>query len=1169
VGNTYEASTGVWSGSPRRSYAFQWQRCDEAGEECTDITGATSPSYTVAEGDLGSTVRMVITASNTLGSASSASAPSEVIIEAPVNILLPTISGTLQEGVELTADPGEWERASGYGYEWQRCNGLGEECADVERYWEASYTPTEEDAEHTLRVIVTAWNGAGEASATSLASAVVTSSGLPRNTELPTISSEAETLSATPGSWHSSGSLSYTYQWERCDEHGEACVGIEGATSLTYPLVEADVEHTLRVAVTATNPFGSATATSEATAVMHATPPPTNAEAPTISGVAQVSQDLTAYPGSWEHASHYAYQWQRCNGHGGGCASIEGATSSTYTLTEAEVEHTIRAAVTATGLGGNETVRTAATAVVTPITPPTNAEAPTIIGVPTAGHTLSAVHGNWSTPHEPLSYVYQWRRCDAAGESCSDIAGATAATYTAGSEDTGGHTLRVVVTATDALGVPGSASSDPRYIAAAVRTTEYSYDANGNLETRTDGNGHSTSYEYGPANEQTKVTQADGSTTETGYDGDGLVTSQTDGNGHMTKYRRNVLGQVSEVTDPLGRKTSKEYDLAGNLTSVTDPAERTTTYRYDPANRLIEKTYSDGTTPNVEYEYDADGNKLKVIDGTGTSTYHYDELDRLSEATDGHGDSTGYEYDLAGDQTKLTYQSGESVERKFDEDGRLAGIKDWLGNETSFAYDPDSNLTSTTFPEATSETDRYAYNLADQITETSFGKSSETLASVTYGRDGEGQVASTSSTELPGEASSSYTYNQANRLTKDGATAYEYDPAGSPTKLGSSAAAYDEASQPEHAGGTDFSYDAVGERTKATPSAGPSTSYGYDQAGELASVSRLSEGEAPAIEDSYAYSGDGLRTSQTSGGTTKYLSWDQSAGLPLILGDGNDSFIYGPADTPIEQIDNTTGTVTYLHHDQAGSTRLLTGSTGTVSGKCAYSAYGTPTCEGSSTPLGFDGEYTSADTGLIYMRARTYDPSTAQFLSLDPLEKLTRAPYDFAEDNPLNESDPTGLGDWLGLGIPSPGEVLFPGGGSGQACLGGTISYGGISVGLEACYVHTPHGEGVAITPSVTAGPGIGVNVHAGAGESNACRPSEYGGLFSQVGGSAELGTGVYYGRFSSFPYNELSGSRSVEGWTAGGSVGIGAEAGVGGSYTFTIPIGGESGGSGSSGCGC
>src|SRR5271168_4254099 len=111
-----------------------------------------------------------------------------------------------------------------------------------------------------------------------------------------------------------------------------------------------------------------------------------------------------------------------------------------------------------------------------------------------------------------------------------------------------------------------------------------------------------------------------------------------------------------------------------------------------------------------------------------------------------------------------------------------------------------------------------------------------------------------------------------------------------------------------------------------------------------------------------------------------------------------------------EQINTSTGTVTYLHHDQAGSTRLLTGSTGTVTGKCTYSAYGTPTCEGTSTtPRGYDSQYTSTDTGLIYLRNRVYDPTTAQFLTVDPLEKLTGAPYNYAGDNPVNESDPTGL----------------------------------------------------------------------------------------------------------------------------------------------------------------
>jgi hypothetical protein len=69
----------------------------------------------------------------------------------------------------------------------------------------------------------------------------------------------------------------------------------------------------------------------------------------------------------------------------------------------------------------------------------------------------------------------------------------------------------------------------------------------------------------------------------------------------------------------------------------------------------------------------------------------------------------------------------------------------------------------------------------------------------------------------------------------------------------------------------------------------------------------------------------------------------------------SDIYVYGPDGLPIEQINNSTGAVLYLHHDQQGSTRLLTGPTGKVEGKCTYSPYGVPTCEGTgTTPLGFD-----------------------------------------------------------------------------------------------------------------------------------------------------------------------------------------------------------------------
>jgi RHS repeat-associated protein len=287
----------------------------------------------------------------------------------------------------------------------------------------------------------------------------------------------------------------------------------------------------------------------------------------------------------------------------------------------------------------------------------------------------------------------------------------------------------------------------------------------------------------------------------------------------------------------------------------------------------------------------------------------------------------------------------------------------------------------------------------------------------------------------------------------------------------------------------------------------------------------------PKIEDSYTYNGEGLRTSQTISGTTSYYAWDMTEELPLVLSDGTNSYIYGPGSLPTEQINNSTGTTLYLHHDQQGSTRLLTGSTGKTEGAYTYMPYGgvqehTGT---STTPLGYDAQYTSADTGLIYMRARNYDPTTAQFMSVDPLVWLTRTPYTYTNDNPLNFMDPTGRAV--------------------QACIGGTVSII-VTIEVNGCVVITPHGAGVTGTVGGAYGGGAGINVHAGVGGSNAQTPGQYGGFFGTAGGSAQAGFGAYGGGFASppGPCGEV-----IAGGTTGVTAGIGAEGGVGGSYTGVI----------------
>ena len=345
-GRVLTAASGSWSPSAT-SVAYQWQR--DTGSGFATIAGATSTTYILLGTDVDASFRVHVVATNAHGSAQADSAAVGPVIEGqPANTAAPAVTGSLQGGKPLTVSAGSWyPAATSYAYQWQRNTGSG--YADIAGATNPTYVTVAADVTATIRARVTATNAYGSVTATAAAAGPVTS-GAPVNSVLPIISGTVKRgapLAVNSGTWSPSGTFSFRWQRDEADGFDD----IPGATGTSYTPIADDLGFPLRVVVTATNAFGSATVTTAAT-VNVATDLPRNVGAPGIAGTAKRTLTLTASAGTWTPAdATVAYQWQRDEGDG--FEDITNATAASYVLLTADVGATIRVVVTATNADGS------------------------------------------------------------------------------------------------------------------------------------------------------------------------------------------------------------------------------------------------------------------------------------------------------------------------------------------------------------------------------------------------------------------------------------------------------------------------------------------------------------------------------------------------------------------------------------------------------------------------------------------------------------------------------------------------------------------------------------------------------------------------------------------------------------------------------------------------
>ncbi|MEU5024031.1 putative T7SS-secreted protein [Streptomyces milbemycinicus] len=564
----------------------------------------------------------------------------------------------------------------------------------------------------------------------------------------------------------------------------------------------------------------------------------------------------------------------------------------------------------------------------------------------------------------------------------------------------------------------------------------WTYDGEGNCTHHVDAVGGVTTYEYTHFDLLTAETGPDGAryefehdaelrlirvTTPQGlswsydYDRAGRLVSETDFDDRTIRYEHDAVGQLIARTTPLGRRIALERDVLGRV-ATKDAAGRTTTYSYDTAGRLTSAT---GPDAEVILQRDRMGRVKSEMVAGRVMTHRYDALGRRTRRTTPSGATTTYTYDAAGNRTALT-ASGHTLEFEHDAAGRETARR--LSGTLSLTqiWDPAGRLTeqSLTGPTAATLQHRaYTYRADGHVTAIDdlrtghrtfdldeAGRVTTVRAqgwteSYAYDEAGNQTQASWPERHPGAEAAGPRAYT-GTRITRAGNIRYEHDGAGrltirQKTRLSRKPDTWR------------YEWDAEDRLTSVTTPDGTVWRYLYDPFGRRTAKQRLAgDGETVAEQVDFTWDGPTLAEETTTTPDLTHpitLTWDHR-GLH-----------------PVAQTERITDTTTQREVDQRffaivtdliGTPTELIDESGDIAWRTRATLWGTTTWPATSTaytPLRFPGQYYDPETGLHYNHHRYYDPTTARYLTPDPLG-LAPAPNPASYvHNPHTWADPLGL----------------------------------------------------------------------------------------------------------------------------------------------------------------
>jgi RHS repeat-associated protein len=583
-----------------------------------------------------------------------------------------------------------------------------------------------------------------------------------------------------------------------------------------------------------------------------------------------------------------------------------------------------------------------------------------------------------------------------------------------------------------------------------VLPVQYSYDGEGRLRQTTQGT-RSSRFTYNPDGYLDTITDALSRSVGFSYDLAGRVTSQLRPDSQRLSFGRDANGNVTSLTPP-GRPAHRfsygpddlEEDYAPP--GLTGVPRVNTTSQYNRDRQLSLLRFPDGAMVEVKYEDDADQQKgrflSEVLTPPGGGRYaprtrlasYYPDSGYLRSLTDSQGPSVSYSYD--GPLVTQTTWSGEvsgSVSYGYDTFFRVASVSVNGSDAIAYTYDHDgllqrvgslelirdsSNglLTGTSLGAVSTAS---AYNAYGEMETLSAFAGATPLYTVQLVRDGLGRISEKTETLLGTTHTYVYSYDTAGRLEavrKDGAlmshATYDYDANGNRTYLnGLLMGSYDDQDRMHTYGTATYTYGANGELQQKTDGA-QATQYLYDVFGNLKQVT-LPDGTQ------IDYLADGLNRrvgKKVNGTVTQKFLYQDSLKIVAEL-DANNAvvsrFHYGTKVNVPEYM--TKGGATYqLVTDHLASVRLVINTTtGAIAQRMDYDEWGHVTLDTSPgfQPFGFAGGLQDNHTQLVRFGARDYDPSIGRWASKDPIRfqgKDTNL-YAYVNGDPVNKIDPRGL----------------------------------------------------------------------------------------------------------------------------------------------------------------